>query len=105
MCSKAYEPTLIVAWPGAEISVMGAEGAVNIIGRSMIEASDDPEATKEAMLTAVRKQIHPYIAAGNAVIDDVIDPRETRPTIVKALRMAKDKHVQKPKKSHGVMPV
>jgi acetyl-CoA carboxylase carboxyltransferase component len=105
MCGKAYEPDLIVAWPGAEISVMGAEGAVNIIGRSAIEASDDPEATKEAMLNAVREQIDPYIAAGNAVIDDIIDPRETRPTIVKALRMAKDKHVEKPAKRHGVMPV
>jgi acetyl-CoA carboxylase carboxyltransferase component len=105
MCGKAYEPDLIVAWPGAEISVMGAEGAVNIIGRSMIEASDDPEATRESMLNAVREQIDPYIAAGNAVIDDVIDPRETRPTIAKALKMARNKHVQKPKKRHGVMPV
>jgi acetyl-CoA carboxylase carboxyltransferase component len=105
MCGKAYEPDLIVAWPSAEISVMGAEGAVNIIGRSMIEASDDPEATRETMLNAVREQIDPYIAAGNAVIDDIIDPRETRPTIVKALRMARDKHVEKPRKRHGVMPV
>jgi acetyl-CoA carboxylase carboxyltransferase component len=105
MCGKAYEPDLIVAWPGAEISVMGAEGAVNIIGRSAIEAAEDPEATREAMLDAVRKQIDPYIAAGNAVIDDIIDPRETRPTIVKALRMARNKHVEKPRKRHGVMPV
>ena len=59
---------------------MGAEGAVNIIGRSAIEAADDPEATREAMLEAVREQIDVYIAAGNAMIDDVIDPRETRPT-------------------------
>jgi acetyl-CoA carboxylase carboxyltransferase component len=105
MCGKAYEPDLIVAWPGAEISVMGAEGAVEIIGRSAIEASDDPEATREAMLNAVREQIDPYIAAGNAVIDDIIDPRETRPTIVNALRMARNKKVQKPPKRHGVMPV
>lgn len=105
MCGKAYEPDLIVAWPGAEISVMGAEGAVEIIGRSMIEASDDPEATREGMLNAVRQQIDPYIAAGNAVIDDIIDPRETRPTIVKALRMARTKQVEKPRKRHGVMPV
>jgi acetyl-CoA carboxylase carboxyltransferase component len=105
MCGKAYEPDLIVAWPGAEISVMGAEGAVNIIGRSAIEASDDPEATREAMLDAVRQNIDPYISAGNAMIDDVIDPRETRPTIIKALRMARNKHVTKPPKRHGVMPV
>jgi acetyl-CoA carboxylase carboxyltransferase component len=105
MCGKAYEPDLIVAWPDAEISVMGAEGAVEIIGRSAIEAADDPEAAREAMLNAVRERIDPYIAAGNAVIDEIIDPRETRPTIVKALRMARDKHVEKPKKRHGVMPV
>jgi acetyl-CoA carboxylase carboxyltransferase component len=105
MCGKAYEPDLIVAWPGAEISVMGPEGAVNIIGRSAIEASEDPDATREEMLSAVRKQIDPYIAAGNAVIDDIIDPRETRPTIVRALRMAASKHVEKPAKRHGVMPV
>jgi acetyl-CoA carboxylase carboxyltransferase component len=105
MCGKAYEPDLIVAWPGAEISVMGAEGAVNIIGRSAIEAADDPDATREAMLEAVRQNIDPYISAGNAMIDDVIDPRETRPTIVKALRMARNKHVTKPPKRHGVMPV
>jgi acetyl-CoA carboxylase carboxyltransferase component len=105
MCGKAYEPDLIVAWPGAEISVMGPEGAVNIIGRSAIEASEDPDATREAMLASVRAQIDPYIAAGNATIDDIIDPRETRPTIVRALRMAKDKRVERPWRKHGVMPV
>ncbi len=105
MCGRAYEPDLIVAWPSAEVSVMGAEGAVNIIGRSAIEASDDPEATREAMLNAVREQIDPYIAAGNAMIDDIIDPRETRQTVIRALRMARDKKVEKPWKKHGVMPV
>src|SRR3954463_2265669 len=105
MNGKAYEPDLIVAWPSAEISVMGAEGAVNIIGRSAIEASDDPDATREAMLEAVRKQIDVYLAARNALIDDVIDPRETRPTIIRGLRMAKDKRVERPWRKHGVMPV
>jgi acetyl-CoA carboxylase carboxyltransferase component len=57
------------------------------------------------MLNAIREQIDPYLPAGNALIDDIIDPRETRPTIVRALRMARDKHVEKPKKRHGVMPV
>jgi len=105
MNGKAYEPDLIVAWPSAEISVMGAEGAVNIIGRSAIESSDDPEGTREQMLEAVRKEIDPYIAAGNAMIDDIIDPRETRPTIIRGLRMAADKRVERPWKKHGVMPV
>ncbi|MGH2956826.1 MAG: acyl-CoA carboxylase subunit beta [Solirubrobacterales bacterium] len=105
MNGKAYEPDLIVAWPSAEISVMGAEGAVNIIGRSAIEASEDPEATRKKMLEAVREQIDPYLAAGNALIDDVIDPRETRPTIIRGLRMAQEKRVDRPWKKHGVMPV
>jgi acetyl-CoA carboxylase carboxyltransferase component len=105
MCGRAYEPDLIVAWPGAEVSVMGAEGAVNIIGRSAIDASDDPEATREAMLNAVREQIDPYIAAGNAMVDDIIDPRETRKTVIDGLRMARGKKVEKPWKKHGVMPV
>jgi acetyl-CoA carboxylase carboxyltransferase component len=105
MNGKAYEPDLIVAWPSAEISVMGAEGAVNIIGRSAIEASDDPDATREKMLEAVREQIDPYIPAGNAMIDDIIDPRDTRETVIRGLRMAKDKRVQRPWKKHGVMPV
>ncbi|MGH2992699.1 MAG: acyl-CoA carboxylase subunit beta [Solirubrobacterales bacterium] len=105
MCGRAYEPDLIVAWPSAEISVMGPEGAVNIIGRSAIEASDDPEATREKMLAEVKKSIDPYIAARSDVIDDVIDPRETRPTIIRGLRMAADKRVQRPWRKHGVSPV
>ena len=105
MCGKAYEPDLIVAWPTAEISVMGPEGAVNIIGRSAIEASKDPEKTRQEMLDQVKASIDPYIAAGNALIDDVIDPRETRPTVIRGLRMAADKRVERPWRKHGVMPV
>jgi acetyl-CoA carboxylase carboxyltransferase component len=105
MCGKAYEPDLIVAWPSAEISVMGAEGAVNIIGRSVIEAADDPDATRKQMEDAIRATIDPYIAAGNAMIDDVIDPRETRPVVIKALELAATKKVERPWKKLGVMPV
>src|SRR4051812_10688630 len=105
MCGKAYEPDLIVAWPSAEISVMGPEGAVNIIFRKQIEAAEDPDATRAQMIEGIRKSIDPYIAAGNALIDDVIDPRETRPTVIKALRMAATKRVDRPWKRHGVMPV
>ena len=105
MNGKAYEPDLIVAWPSAEISVMGAEGAVNIIGRSAIEASEDPEATREAMLEAVRKQIDTYIAAGNGMIDDVIDPRETRPRIIAALGWRRTSGSSGRGSKHGVMPV
>ncbi len=105
MCGKAYEPDLIVAWPSAEISVMGPEGAVNIIFRKQIEASDDPDATRAEMIEGIRKTIDPYIAAGNAMVDDVIDPRETRPTVIRAFEMAATKRVERPWKRHGVMPV
>ena len=105
MCGKAYEPDLIVAWPSAEISVMGPEGAVNIIFRKQIEASDDPDATRAELVEGIRDTIDPYIAAGNAMIDDVIDPRETRPTVIRALEMAETKRVARPWRKHGVMPV
>jgi acetyl-CoA carboxylase carboxyltransferase component len=105
MCGKAYEPDLIVAWPSAEISVMGPEGAVNIIFRKQIEASEDPDATRAQMIEGIRETIDPYVAAGNALIDDIIDPRETRPTVIRALEMAETKRVARPYKRHGVMPV
>src|SRR5688572_6046703 len=105
MNGRAYEPDLIVAWPTAEISVMGPEGAVNIIGRSAIEASDDPEKTRAEMVAKVKETIDPYVAAKNDLVDDIIDPRETRPTVIRGLRMAKDKRVERPWRKHGVMPV
>jgi acetyl-CoA carboxylase carboxyltransferase component len=105
MNGRAYEPDLIVAWPSAEISVMGPEGAVNIIFRKQIEAAEDPDATRAQMIEGIRQTIDPYIAAGNALIDDVIDPRETRPTVIRALEMAETKRVNRPWRKHGVMPV
>jgi acetyl-CoA carboxylase carboxyltransferase component len=105
MCGKAYEPDLIVAWPSAEISVMGPEGAVNIIFRKQIEAAEEPDAARAEMIEGIRKTIDPYVAAGNALIDDIIDPRETRPTVIRALEMAETKRVSRPRKRHGVMPV
>jgi acetyl-CoA carboxylase carboxyltransferase component len=105
MNGSGYEPDAIYAWPTAEISVMGAEGAVNIIGRSVIEAAEDPEAKRAELLEFAQKMIDVYLAAGNAMIDDVIDPRETRHRIIRALEMAQNKHVDRPPKKHGVMPV
>jgi acetyl-CoA carboxylase carboxyltransferase component len=57
------------------------------------------------MLAAVRKSIDPYLAARNDMVDDIIDPRETRPTIVRGLKMAREKRIERPAKKHGVMPV
>ncbi|MHB1571144.1 MAG: acyl-CoA carboxylase subunit beta [Solirubrobacteraceae bacterium] len=105
MCGRAYEPDLIVAWPSAEISVMGAEGAVEIVFRKQVSEADDPDAMRAQLIENYRKIIDVYIAAGNAMIDDVIDPRETRATICRALELAQGKRVQRPFKRNGVVPV
>ncbi|HWC86925.1 MAG TPA: acyl-CoA carboxylase subunit beta [Solirubrobacteraceae bacterium] len=105
MCGRAYEPDLIVAWPSAEISVMGAEGAVEIIFRRQIEEAEDPQAKRAELIASFRDIIDVYVAAGNDMIDDVIDPRETRPTIARALEMAAGKRIERPWKRHGVVPV
>jgi acetyl-CoA carboxylase carboxyltransferase component len=105
MNGRAYEPDLIVAWPSAEISVMGAEGAVEIVFRKQVEAAEDPAAKKAELIDAYRKIIDVYIPARNAMIDDVIDPRETRPVICRGLEMAAGKRVDRPWKRNGVVPV
>jgi methylmalonyl-CoA decarboxylase subunit alpha len=105
MNGRAYEPDLIVAWPSAEISVMGAEGAVEIIFRKQVEAADDPAAKKQELIENFRKIIDVYIAAGHDMIDDVIDPRETRAAICRGLELAATKHVERPWKRNGVVPV
>ncbi len=105
MNGRAYEPDLIVAWPSAEISVMGAEGVVEIAFRKVVEEAEDPAAKREELIQGFRKQFDVYIAAGNDLIDDVIDPRETRATICRALEMSQHKRVERPWKRHGVVPV
>ncbi|MGH7765652.1 MAG: acyl-CoA carboxylase subunit beta [Candidatus Dormibacteraceae bacterium] len=105
MCGKGYHPDTIVAWPLAEISVMGPEGAVNIIFNKQIDASDHPEETRAQMIAVIREQINPYLAAGWAMIDDVIDPAETRRVIVRSLEQARDKKVERPWRKHGNIPV
>jgi acetyl-CoA carboxylase carboxyltransferase component len=105
MCGRAYEPDLIVAWPSAEISVMGAEGAVEIIFRKQVDGAEDPVAKRTELVENFRKIIDVYVAAGNDMIDDVIDPRETRAAICRGLEMAAGKQVQRPWKRIGVVPV
>ncbi|HEY8641854.1 MAG TPA: acyl-CoA carboxylase subunit beta [Candidatus Dormibacteraeota bacterium] len=105
MCGKGYHPDLLVAWPFAEISVMGPEGAVNIIFNKVVEQSEDPEATRKQLVDQIRETISPYIAAGWAMIDDVIDPAETRKVIVQGLVQAEGKDVERPWRKHGNIPV
>jgi acetyl-CoA carboxylase carboxyltransferase component len=105
MNGRAFEPDLIVAWPSAEISVMGAEGAVEIIFRKQVQGAEDPAAKRQELIDSFRRIIDVYIAAGNDMIDDVIDPRETRATICRGLEMAAGKKVERPFKRSGVLPV
>jgi acetyl-CoA carboxylase carboxyltransferase component len=105
MCGKAYQPDVVVAWPFAEISVMGPDGAVNIIFNKQIEASDNPQETRRELIESIRAQINPYLAAGWAMIDDVIDPSETRRVIIRGIEQARTKKVDRPWRKHGNIPV
>jgi acetyl-CoA carboxylase carboxyltransferase component len=105
MCGRAYEPDLIVAWPSAEISVMGAEGVVEIAFRKVVEEAEDPDAKRAELIANFKKTFDVYLAAGADLIDDVIDPRETRPTICRGLEMAAGKKIERPWRRHGVVPV
>jgi acetyl-CoA carboxylase carboxyltransferase component len=108
MNGRAYEPDLIVAWPSAEISVMGPEGMVSIFARKMLAAMPDDDSRNEAkkqMADVIREGINPYLAAGWALIDDIIDPRETRQQLLHALVRTKSKTVERPARKRPVMPV
>jgi acetyl-CoA carboxylase carboxyltransferase component len=107
MNGTAYEADFIVAWPTAEIAVMGPDGAVNIIHRKAIEAVPEEERTAKRLELAeeIRQNIDPYIAVGHAQLDDVIDPAETRHAIWRGLEVSRAKRVDRPWRKHGVLPV
>jgi acetyl-CoA carboxylase carboxyltransferase component len=107
MNGRAFEPDVILAWPTAEISVMGPEGAVNIIFRKQIEAMPEAEQAeaRNGMVEMIREQISPYVAAGWSFVDDLIDPADTRIAIARGLEQAATKKVERPWRKHGVLPV
>lgn len=106
MGSKHLRADVNFAWPTAEIAVMGPEGAVSIIHREVIAAADNPEEVKAQLATEYRARFaNPYIAAGRGYIDDVIDPTETRPRIIRALEMLGNKRDSLPPKKHGNIPL
>jgi len=106
MSSKELRSDVNMAWPGAEIAVMGPEGAINVIGRREIAEAEDAEAKRIEMVADYRDQFaNPYIAANRGYIDDVIDPSQTRPELVKALRMLESKVDNLPPKKHGNIPL
>ncbi len=108
MNGMAYEADYLVAWPTAEIAVMGPDGMVNIIMRRQLEAIPEGEERTKArleMAEQLRKNIDPYIAAGHAHVDDVIDPADTRAAIWRGLQVSRTKTVDRPWRKHGVLPV
>jgi len=106
MNSKHLRADVSLAWPTAEIAVMGPDAAVNVVFRKEIEKAEDP-ATRRAELIAEyeRKFANPYVAAERGFIDDVIEPAETRPRLVKALRMLATKRETVPARKHGNIPL
>src|SRR5690625_1006455 len=104
--SKSIGADLVYAWPNAEIAVMGPEGAANIIFAKEIADSDQPEQTRQKKIDTYREKFaNPYIAAGLGMVDDVIDPRETRIKLIQALEMLYNKQETRPKKKHGNIPL
>ncbi len=97
---------LVLAWPTAEIAVMGAEGAVNVIFRNEIREAADPDARRAELVQAYRDlYANPFIAAENGYLDDIIEPHETRPRLIHALEMLQNKRRTLPPKKHGNIPL
>jgi propionyl-CoA carboxylase beta chain len=106
MSSKHIRGDMNFAWPTAEIAVMGAEGAVNVISREAIAAASDPDAERSRLVEAYRADFaNPYIAAARGYVDDVITPSETRPRLIRALTLLADKRDTNPRKKHGNIPL
>jgi propionyl-CoA carboxylase beta chain len=104
--SKSIGADLVFAWPNAEIAVMGPQGAANIIFAREIANSEDPEATRAQKIEEYREKFaNPYVAASQGMVDDVIDPRETRIKIIQALEMLRNKKESRPYKKHGNIPL
>jgi len=106
MSSKQMRSDLAFAWPTAEIAVMGPDGAVNILYRRELKAADDPETLRAQYIAEYKARFHnPYSAADMGQIDEVIEPRETRPRLIAALDILRGKVATNPAKKHGLMPV
>jgi acetyl-CoA carboxylase carboxyltransferase component len=106
MSSKHIRGDISYAWPSAEIAVMGPEGAVNIIFRKQIAEAEDPEAERTRLVQEYRDTFaNPFVAAARGYIDDVIEPRETRPRLIEAVQMLQNKRDTNPPKKHGNIPL
>ncbi len=106
MSSKHLRGDINFSYPSAEIAVMGPEGAVNIISREEITKSENPEATRARLIAEYREKFaNPFVAASRGYVDDIIDPAETRPRLIRALEMLQNKRDTLPAKKHGNIPL
>jgi propionyl-CoA carboxylase beta chain len=106
MGSKHIRTDINLAWPTAEIAVMGPEGAVNIVYRRELLAAADESAVRAQKTEEFRERFaNPFVAAERGYVDDVIEPRETRPRVIRALRMLETKVDTMPRKKHGNIPL
>ncbi|NMH74240.1 acyl-CoA carboxylase subunit beta [Bacillus sp. RO2] len=104
--SKSIGADLVFAWPNAEIAVMGPQGAANIIFAREINESDNPDETRAQKIEEYREKFaNPYVAASQGMVDDVIDPRETRIKLIQSLEMLRNKKETRPYKKHGNIPL
>lgn len=105
MGSRHLRSDFVFAWPGAEIAVMGPEGAANIIFRKEIMSSENPDETRKQKVKEYRERFaNPYVAASKGYVDSVIEPSETRKMLIHAIDVAKDKAISGPRKKHGIPP-
>src|SRR5438874_2149848 len=106
MSSKHIRADFNFAWPTAEVAVMGPDGAVNIVFRKELEGSADPEAQRAELIREYRERFaNPYVAAERGYVDDVIEPRRTRPVLIDALETALSKRERRPPRKHGNIPL
>ncbi len=106
MSSKGLRGDLLYAWPNAEIAVMGAEGAVNILFRRDVQAAEDPEARRQELVNDYERNFNnPYNAAARGLIDDVIEPRDTRRILIKSLELTLSKRENHVARKHGISPM
>jgi acetyl-CoA carboxylase carboxyltransferase component len=106
MCNKELGADIVLAWPSAEIAVMGPKGAANIIFRKDISDADNPAEMRQRKINEYTEEFAtPYKAAERGMVDDVIEPNSTRPRLVDALNMLSSKRETRPAKKHGNIPL
>jgi methylmalonyl-CoA carboxyltransferase large subunit len=106
MCSRDLGADRVLAWPSAEVAVMGAEGAVEIVFRKEMEQAKDKAACRAELIEKYRATLaSPYVAAGRRLVDDIIEPANTRRHLAQALEYLSNKRDHRPPKKHGLIPL